>query len=301
MINELNTNIDNLSKGVLLNFTLPSSLSSKQEYICYFDVTNIIPENIITEISFTPSSYTISGSNRSPATVIVKAELSHQTHAQILIRLRIKNIANIIVHTDYLLINCSPTFVSFPINGKILSENPANYGPSGGRLFVMSEANQLAPSLVTEGDILSSGNPLSTIPENIKVTIGKNIDPFTFELNVIPTGGIVESSINNPKLSGYEYLGNFTITKTECVGINLHDYPKYTILDQSNNWTYSINDRILAQFVPDNVEDSYDAVIMLPLKDFTLLNDNSPQDIPLVSSIVIGGKVGQMLTPVTDI
>jgi hypothetical protein len=194
-------------------------------------------------------------------------------------------------------VNCSPVNTSFPINGKILVENPANYGPNGGRLFVMSEANQLAPSLVTEGDALA--NPL--IPDTLRVKIGKNIDPFTFELNVAPTAGLIESSINNPKLSGYEYSGSFTITKSECVGINLHEYPKYTILDQSNNWTYSINDKILAQFIPNNIQNSYDAVIMLPLKDFSTLDDNQPQSMPLIASVVVGGTVGHMLTPVTDI
>jgi hypothetical protein len=297
MINTFNTNINNLENGIVLTFPSPSSLSLHQEYICYFDTTNIIPDNVLIDVTFTPSSYAISGSNKSPITTIVKGKLSHKIYTKILIRLQIKDIANVIVYTDYILVNCSPVNTSFPINGKILVENPANYGPNGGRLFVMSEANQLAPSLVTEGDALA--NPL--IPDTLRVKIGKNIDPFTFELNVAPTAGLIESSINNPKLSGYEYSGSFTITKSECVGINLHEYPKYTILDQSNNWTYSINDKILAQFIPNNIQNSYDAVIMLPLKDFSTLNDNQPQSMPLIASVVVGGTVGHMLTPVTDI
>lgn len=297
MINTFNTNINNLDNGIVLTFPSPSSLSLHQEYICYFDTTNIIPDNALIDVTFTPSSYAISGSNKSPITVIVKGKLSHKIYTKILIRLQIKDIANVIVYTDYILVNCSPVNTSFPINGKILVENPANYGPNGGRLFVMSEANQLAPSLVTEGDALA--NPL--IPDTLRVKIGKNIDPFTFELNVAPTAGLIESSINNPKLSGYEYSGSFTITKSECVGINLHEYPKYTILDQSNNWTYSINDKILAQFIPNNIQNSYDAVIMLPLKDFSTLDDNQPQSMPLIASVVVGGTVGHMLTPVTDI
>jgi hypothetical protein len=297
MINTFNTNINNLDNGIVLTFPSPSSLSLHQEYICYFDTTNIIPDNALIDVAFTPSSYAISGSNKSPITVIVKGKLSHKIYTKILIRLQIKDIANVIVYTDYILVNCSPVNTSFPINGKILVENPANYGPNGGRLFVMSEANQLAPSLVTEGDALA--NPL--IPDTLRVKIGKNIDPFTFELNVAPTAGLIESSINNPKLSGYEYSGSFTITKSECVGINLHEYPKYTILDQSNNWTYSINDKILAQFIPNNIQNSYDAVIMLPLKDFSTLDDNQPQSMPLIASVVVGGTVGHMLTPVTDI
>jgi hypothetical protein len=297
MINEFNTNISNLENGIVLTFPSPSSLSLHQEYICYFDTTNIIPDNVLTDVVFTPSSYTISGSNKSPITVVVTGKLSHKIYTKILIRLQIKNIANVIIYTDYILVNCSPTNTSFSINGKILAETPANYGPNGGRLFVMSEANQLAPSLVTEGDVLT--NPL--IPETLRVKIGKNIDPFTFELNVAPTAGLIESSINNPKLNNDEYSGSFTITKSECVGINLHKYSKYTILDQSNNWTYSINNKILAQFIPDNIEDGYDSVIMLPLKDFSLLNDNQPQSIPSISSVIIGGTVGHMFTPVTNI
>ena len=297
MINEFNTNISNLENGIVLTFPSPSSLSLRQEYICYFDTTNIIPDNVLTDVVFTPSSYTISGSNKSPITVVVTGKLSHKIYTKILIRLQIKNIANVIIYTDYVLVNCSPTNTSFSINGKILAETPANYGPNGGRLFVMSEANQLAPSLVTEGDVLT--NPL--IPETLRVKIGKNIDPFTFELNVAPIAGLIESSINNPKLNKSEYSGSFTITKSECVGINLHEYPKYTILDQSNNWTYSINNKILAQFIPDNAEESYDSVIMLPLKDFSLLDDTQPQSIPFISSVIILGTVGHTFTPVTNI
>ena len=297
MINEFNTNISNLENGIILTFPSPSSLSLHQEYICYFDTTNIIPDNVLTDVVFTPSSYTISGSNKSPITVVVTGKLSHKIYTKILIRLQIKNIANVIIYTDYVLVNCSPTNTSFSINGKILAETPANYGPNGGRLFVMSEANQLAPSLVTEGDVLT--NPL--IPETLRVKIGKNIDPFTFELNVAPIAGLIESSINNPKLNKSEYSGSFTITKSECVGINLHEYPKYTILDQSNNWTYSINNKILAQFIPDDAEESYDSVIMLPLKDFSLLDDTQPQSIPFISSVIIGGTVGHTFTPVTNI
>ena len=297
MINEFNTNISNLENGIILTFPSPSSLSLHQEYICYFDTTNIIPDNVLTDVVFTPSSYTISGSNKSPITVVVTGKLSHKIYTKILIRLQIKNIANVIIYTDYILVNCSPTNTSFSINGKILAETPANYGPNGGRLFVMSEANQLAPSLVTEGDVLT--NPL--IPETLRVKIGKNIDPFTFELNVAPIAGLIESSINNPKLNKSEYSGSFTITKSECVGINLHEYPKYTILDQSNNWTYSINNKILAQFIPDDAEESYDSVIMLPLKDFSLLDDTQPQSIPFISSVIILGTVGHTFTPVTNI
>lgn len=297
MINEFNTNINNLENGIVLSFPSPSGLGSHQEYICYFDATNIIPDNILTNLVFTPASYVISGSNKSPIIVVIKGKLSHKINTKILIRLQIKNIANVIVYTDYVLINCSPVNTSFSINGKILAETPTGYGPSGGRLFVMSEVNQLAPSLVTEGDILTN----SLIPETLSVKIGKNIDPFTFELNVSPTGGLIESSINNPKLNKSEYSGNFTITKSECAAINLHEYPKYTVLDQSNNWTYSINNKILAKFIPDDIEESYDCVIMLPLKDFSLLDDNQPQNIPFISSVVVGGTVGDMLTPVTDI
>lgn len=298
MITEFNTNITNLENGIVLAFPVPTSLSLRQEYICYFDATNIIPDSIIADITFTPSSYNISGSNQSLPTVIVKAKLSHKIRTKILVRLIIKNTANIVVHTDYILINCAPNNATFSIKGKILVETPANYGPNGGRLFAMSEANQLAPSLVTEGDVLTS----TLIPDTMKVTIGKNIDPFTFELNVTSGNGeVIESSINNPKLSGYEYVGNFTITKADCVGINLHEYPKYTILDQSNNWTYKLNNKILAQFIPNNIENSYDSVILLPLKDFSTLNDNQPQNIPEVSFITVAGKVGQLLTPVTDI
>jgi hypothetical protein len=47
--------------------------------------------------------------------------------------------------------------------------------------------------------------------------------------------------------------------------------------------------------------DSYDSVIMLPLKDFSLLDDNQPQSIPFISSVVVGGTVGHMFTPVTNI
>lgn len=297
MINEFNTNINNLENGIILTFPSPSSLSLHQEYICYFSTTNIIPDNVLTDITFAPSSYAISGSNNSPITAIAKGKLSHKIYTKILIRLQIKDISNVIVHTDYILVNCSPVNTSFSINGKILSETPANYGPNGGRLFVMSESNQLAPSLVTEGDTLT--NP--SIPDTLSIKIGKNIDPFTFELNAAPTAGLIESSINNPKLNKNEYSGSFTITKSECVGINLHEYPKYTILDQSNNWTYSINNKILAQFIPDNMGDSYDSVIMLPLKDFSLLDDNQPQSIPFISSVVVGGTVGHMFTPVTNI
>jgi hypothetical protein len=298
MITELNTNINNLEKGVILTFPFPDSLSPHQEYICYFDATNIIPDTIEADISFDPASYVISGSNRSSLTTIVKAKLSHKIRTKILVRLLIKNTANIVVHNNYILINCALNNTTFSINGKILLESPGNYGPNGGRLFAMSETNQLAPSLVTEGDVLTN----TLIPDTTKVTIGKNIDPFTFELKVTAAdGSVIESSINNPKLSGYEYSGSFTITKSECVGINLHQYPKYTVLDQYNNWTYSINDRILAQFIPDDISNSYDAIIMLPLKDFSSLNEDKPQSIPIIAPIVVGGVVGQMLTPVTDI
>lgn len=297
MITELTTNIKNLEDGIILTFPVSDSLSLQQEYICYFDVTNIIPDSITANINFLPSSYSISGSNKSAPTTLIKATLSHKVHTKILVRLLIKNTANIIVHTDYILINCAPINTIFNINGKILSDLPGNYGPNQGRLFTMSEANQLAPSLVSEGDVLTS----PSIPDTIKVTIGKNIDPFTFELNVMPTGGVIEHSINNPKLNGSEYIGNFTITKSECVGVNLHTYPKYTVLDQSNNWTYKLNNKILAQFIPNNTGDSYDAVILLPLKDFSGLNDNQPQSIPEVSFVTVAGKVGQLLIPVTDI
>lgn len=300
MITELNTTTLNLEKGILLTFNVPTSLSKHQEYICYFDSPMTIPDGIIKTINFDPSSYVISGTNTSSASVFLKSTLSHQINTKILIRFVIKDTSNIVVHTDYKLIRCS-TSATVTINGKILVDSGGNYGPNGGRIFAMSTLNQLAPSLVTQGDILSGGGSTTTIPDTLTVSIGSNIDPFTFELDVTPSTDVPKGSINIPRLNDNEYVGPFTITKAACGGAILHSYPEYTILDQYNNWTYKINNKTLARFIPDDPYEAYDLIIMLPLKDFSSLNEAQPQPIPMVSFVKLLGSAGFPPIPVTNI
>lgn len=303
MITTVNLSLSQAENGVLLRFPAPANLRSGSQYILYFDAPVSLPETPANTISFQPNngSYYISGSNNSQLTVVVSIKSLHKAQTKTLIRLVIKDINNNTIDTNYMLVVCSPSSES-SFSGKILAAYTGNFGPNGGRLLQIIGGNQ-ATSTVSIGDIVQGPG----IPDTLTVTIRSILSSSTLELNTKPIPTALSSNSTPFEIGGQEFSGTYTIIReigcidpTSSNSFQLQS--EYTVLDQYNNWSYKVRDQILAQFILDDKENNSDCIVLLPIKNTSLLADkNEPNPIPAVSVVKIAGRAGVGTIPVTDL
>jgi hypothetical protein len=266
----------------LLRFNVDlAQLKKRDQYIVQFDSPVSLPYDPPISLSYTPDppSYSIINSGGIIPQIFVKIKSLHRAETKTLLRLTIKDIYNTILYVDYLLIICSPQS-TLKFEASLLPSNIAgNVGDNGGSKIKLAQPNtiRLDVGMSVTGPGLSS---------TISYTIKRIETADTLELDkLVPT-------FDNRTISG-----TFTFTRTTgCVDPSSlalrSSQPVYTILDFSNNWTYEIGNRIIAQFIVENKEDNLDTIVLLPIKNASLLNnpDNSAA-IPSVSIVKAGGRV----------
>ena len=303
MITTVNYSLSEAEAGILFKFPVPSNLKSDKQYILYFDAPISLPENPPSTIAFSPNngSYYISGSNNGLLNIIVSIKSLHKTQTKTLIRLVIKDTNNNTIDTNYILVVCSPSSAT-SFAGRILAAYTGNFGPNGGRLLQITGGNQ-STSTVSIGDIVQGPG----IPDTLTVTIRSILSSSTLELNTSPRPTAIPQNSTPFEIGGQEYSGTYTIIREiGCIDpASANSYQlesEYTVLDKNNNWSYKVRDQILAQFILDDKSNNEDCVVLLPVKNTSLLADkNEPQPIPALAIVKISGRVALDTIPVTDL
>lgn len=286
MINTVNYSLEEGEAGILLRFTVNKTQLKKRDlYIIEFDSPVSLPYDPPVTLAFTPDppSYSIINYDNINPQIFVKIKSLHRAETKTLLRLTIKDIYNTILYTDYILVVCSPQS-TIKFEGSLLPvsiNNNANnnLGDNGGSLIKLDQSNAIGLDIGMS--VTGPGLAANTI-----YTIVAIVNNDTVELNrAVPT-------FDNRAISG-----TFVFTRvTGCVdpsSLALRStQPVYTILDFSNNWTYKVGNRIIAQFIVENKNNYLDTIVLLPIKNAALLNtsDNSAT-IPSISVIKGGGRV----------
>lgn len=297
MINTLNLTLAQAQSGFLIRFSPPENLKPDTLYNVYFDSVVSLPDTPPSVVSFIPNSrsYSILGSSIGSPQIWLNIQSTHTVQTKTLIRLTIQNTNNSIVYTDYILVIASPSdTISF--EGKILSaQSTANFGPNGGRILEIINANQSTDS-VAIGDTINGPG----IPDSVIVTIRSVISASRLELLETPLE--VDAAID-----GNEHSGTYTIIRQiGCINPLDQEYfqlsSQYTVLDSTNNWTYYIKNKTLVKLVIDDTEAQQNTVALLPIKNVSLISDAAiPPNIPALSVVKIGGRVNNNSIPVTDL
>ena len=282
MINTINHSLEEGEAGILLRFNVDlKQLKKRDQYIIQFDSPVSLPYDPPVTLSFTPDppSYSIINSGGIIPQIFVKVKSLHRAETKTLLRLTIKDVYNTTLYVDYLLIICSPQAI-LKFDGSLLPSNTAtNIGDNGGSLIRLSQSN------------------------TIRLDVGMSVsgpgltETVSYKITAIPTNDTIELDKLIPTFDNRILSGTFIFTRiTGCVdpgSLALRSsQPVYTILDFSNNWTYEIGNRIIAQFIVKDKEDNLDTIVLLPIKNASLLNnpDNSAA-IPSVSIVKAGGRV----------
>jgi len=276
----VNYSLEQGEAGFLLDFIVDrTQLKKRDAYIISFDSPVSLPKNPPNTILFEPASasYTVYGENNFVPKIFIKIKSLHRAQTKTLIRLTIKDIYNTILYLDYIMVICSPQSV-IKLKASLLSNaNGTNIGGSGGSLIRLDTA---------EAGTLNIGMAVSGpgIPTNQTYSILNIVDANTVELNQLINTNI-----------GYNGVYEF-VRSTSCVDpsslSNRDIQPVYTILDYFNNWTYKVADRIIAQFIVDDRNNNLDTLVLLPIKNASLLNTTDlSANIPIISVIKAAGRV----------
>jgi len=282
MIKTYNYSITQAECGVLVNFnpvfssfvdglgipinSLPN-LPAKETYLLSFSVENTIPSGKA-NITLSPSTYTISNSKAFVPQVSAKISTQFNGESQSLIKLTIKDIYNNHLYSDYVNIVCSPNS-TIQKNG---TYNTTTKGSNGGTLINVETTDLLIGMTVKDIGSGSSSNTFSiiNIPSNGSIEILDNTAPST-----LPIGSRT-----------FEFTRNIG-----CIAPNNSSTSiSYIYLNASNNWTYKVNDKIIAKFNRANINDNI--TIVLQAKNASKLPDKgSKQDIPSISIVRVNGPV----------
>lgn len=278
MITTQNYSSEEGNKGFIVYFPIPPNTRVNKEYILYFDAPITLPKNYSTVISFEPfsGSYSVQVSEGFVPKVFVKIQTTKKIKTKTLLRLIIKDTKNNTLHTDYIMVVCSPESPVI-INGILIDPSiSGGVSPNGGGLFQIIDTTESSSSIGVGSSIIGPGIPDDEI-FFVKSIISNNL----IELNKV-----INFSINLP------YSGGFSFTNNNCVNSNNTVYSgassDYTVLDFNNNWTYKIRNQNIAQFIPEEPEENQDLVVLLPLKNTLFLGQSDfAQPIPSVCVIKI--------------
>jgi len=269
MIRTITYSLEEGEKGFILPFTLPSGgISPKDQYILTFDAPVSLPTNPAATVSFEPSngSYVIFGRQNLAPKTFVRIKSLHRAETKTLIRLTIKDVLNTILYRDYAMIICVPQSITELSATLLPSNNSSNIGPKAGSIVRLNN--------ITNGSISGNTGTLDLgmtvrgpgIPTNEIYYIVTIINATDVELNKaipVPTNNISTT-------------GTFQfIRQTGCVDpstlLKRSVISTYTVLDQSNNWTYITNNKLITKFVPFDIDQNSDTIILLPIKNSSLL------------------------------
>lgn len=293
MIQTLSFSTKAIEKGVVLTFNAPgNSIISADEYFYYFDIANIIPKNPAPIIQFDPpsASYVMIANKNFKPKIAISVKTTHSSECQILCRVTIKDRYNHILYTDYLLIVSAPQS-SISYNATLLASNvPSNIGPNGGSILVFDNQGSSLSEINVGMQVTGPG-----IPSNTTVTIRNFIDQST---NKVELSSLIQSTTNRS--------GIYTFTRqTKCVDPELLAYretiPSYIVLNKDNNWKYSYNDKIIVEFIRDNLADD-SVTVFLPNKNIGLFpNNEESSSLPQAPIVKIGGRVIGDTIPIAEL
>ena len=277
---------EQIEKGVVLVYNAPgTSLPLAQEYFYYFDIASILPKTPVPTIVFDPptASYSMLADRNFRPKIALSVKSVHRSECQILCRLTIKDRYGVVLYKDYILVTTVPKS-SVSLNCTLLPTNiPSNVGPDGGSILVLNESSGASLSDVSSGMTVTGPG----IPTNTTISVKGFIFGSSDRLEL---STLIPLANNAPR------TGIFTFNiQTKCVDPTIlssrETLPTYIILKKSNNWTYTFNDKIIAKFSRENINDD-SIVIFLPTKNTSLLPDNEESsDLPQSPIINMAGRV----------
>lgn len=300
-IKKINKSLEEADNGFLLSFPPPPSGSVPPQdlYKYDFDVSYRLPLNPLSTVSFTPSlpdnptkaSYLSSSINAS-INIGVAIKSIHKAETQTLIRLRIKNIYNTTLYTDYILVVASPQQRT-QIRGEILSRagnTSESIGLSGGRILRISTSETTSDTLSQLLRRMRVQGP--GIPEDLTVTINSFVDDNRSDIELLPYFDIPGETTGTSRARG---TYTFTITSSclseeELTQIQFNN--QFIVLEASNNWSFSFQDRTVVQFIPNSGIEPNDISLLLNIKNFeALLGTDSASSIPSAGFLFGKGRV----------
>lgn len=307
MFNTYSYSIEDCECGILLNFDpvfsvnpqdgvlVPSGLSpnilAKKLYSLNFTTENILPSSDTVDVSLSPTNYTISNNKIFTPQASAKIKTAQKGSSQSLIKLTIKDEYNTELYTDYLKIICSS---STPI--KRLGSFSTQIGPNGGVIIntntegleVGMEVKDLASNLLSNAYIIQIlSNSSLEVSSITKISNASSTNPSRKDSEL---GGL--AGLLNPDNSKQQYFE--FIFPLDC-SVPPESSQSYIYLNKDNNWTYKINDKLLAKYI--NITEDENLIVALPSKNKTLLpSRNSKHDIPDIAMVKINDYIA-LITP----
>jgi hypothetical protein len=294
MINIISVDSEIADTGFVLRFPAPRTLRPSPIYNLEFDNVVSLPD-LGDTVTFDPVSakYSVINDNSFVPQILVRIRSIKRLKTQNLIRLTIKNEYNIIIYTDYLLIESTPvSSFRFSGNFSVSSNNIFDLGNNGG-LLIRASDNNIDLSRIRIGSRITREGGLKEDEEDTadaRVIGLVNVDPPLIEIN--------KTKLFN--ITNYSIPQNFTVSiDTDCVNPDTIEETetsrRYIILDEGNNWTYTVANQIIARFVPDKTiaQPEYKNIsFYLPIKSTSLLaNNNIADSIPLLTKINVQGRI----------
>lgn len=287
--------------GFLLSFPPPpsGSVTPQDLYKYDFDVSYRLPLSPLSNVIFTPSlpnspdkaSY-LSSSIDANINIGLSIKSVHKAETQTLIRLRIRDVNNIVLYTDYILVVVSPQ-QKIQLRGEILSRagNPSeSIGLSGGRILRITTSdttNDVLSRLFRRMRVQGPG-----IPEDLTVTINSFVDDNRAEIEILPYFDIVNEYAGISRARGtYTFtLTTSCLSETDLEEIQFNN--QFIVLEANNNWSFSFQDRNVVQFIPGSGINPSDISLLLNIKNFeALLGANISSSIPSFGFLYGKGRV----------
>ena len=277
VLNTSNFSLKECECGITLDFPNPSgSLQRKEEYLIYFTVESSLPSEPPSSISLIPSSYVLSGTNSFVPKVISKVVSIHRGETQSLIKMSIKDRFGQTLFVDYIKLVCSPQ--TSVIKKGFFQTGTNNVGPNGGSLMtIVRLTGEVSSTIDLDIGMVVTGGGLKTNPyiidiSNDGIELSQKID----NINTTPT--------------------NYTFTRTtSCVDPDTlrkrETQQQYVILDSTNNWTYKSNDKVIIQFIRENMNDNSISVVVPAKNQSVLPTDSQKTDIPTLAMVYANGRV----------
>lgn len=271
MLNTVNFSLQDCECGITLDFPNPSgTLKRKEEYLVYFDIQSSLPADPPSNITITPKSYIISGTNNFIPKTIIKVKSIHRGQTQSLIKLDIKDRYNQLLYNDYIRLVCSPQ--SIVMTKGTPAQPPNNIGSNGGLLLNLESTAELDIGMSVEGTNIPPGTTILSINSITQI-----------ELSV---SGLINSNI----LTTYKFTRTTTCLDPKLL-LARSNLTEYLVLDKTNDWTYQFSDKTLVKFIREDITDDTISVILPTKNKTTLPADDKKSDIPAVSLVYATGRV----------
>jgi len=296
MINTVNYSLEEGEAGIILPFLVPpSALKPKDQYILYFDSPVTLPENPPTTVTFEPSSgsYVIFGNKNVKPKVLLKIKSIHRSETKTLVRLTIKDDLNTTLYMDYVLVVCTPQS-TIELPGSLLpTTTSGNIGPRGGSIIRLSSGNNINTSQLDIGMSIKGPGLVSSSSAVSQYYIVNILSSTDIEIDRLVSSNVGFSGT-------YQFIRSVGCVDATTL-LKRTSTSSYMVLDSTNNWTYKVNNKLIAKFIPysptyedmaSKITKYPDLVVLLPIKNSSLLTaSDDPLPIPDISIIKIGGRV----------